>query len=291
MKKQIEYKEDGFGNKKKIGETEFDSDGNIIWQISFHDSGDIFQENEYTYKGNKLINEKCWSEHGNCVNTEFQYDTEGNLIKKVVKYDDGSQEVEKRILLDSKEIVENYDEEGNLVEKQIIEYVENKEVISNKFYNGDDLIEASEYEYDEKGALRKRIVTDFVEDTLLIYIFENSKEGEFDIAYERIENENGNLLHSEKEFYKDDVLLIIEKENYWNDEEQIRIFYEYENEFLVKETSKNFQNKIIAESQYYYNEFGDIERIIAYDTNSNYIPGSGGKTGLKSILFYENQYN
>jgi len=60
IKKQIECREDGFGKQWKVAETEYDKQGNTIWTIVYHDTGEILQEGEYNYKDGKLVEESYY---------------------------------------------------------------------------------------------------------------------------------------------------------------------------------------------------------------------------------------
>ena len=290
IKKQIEYEIDDRGTEKVRSEIEFDTNENIIHQIDYYESGEIFQEQEYNFENGKLNFEKHWNEYGDCVVIEYQYDQNGYPINKTTKYQDGSFESEIRKISDLKEIIENYDVDNQLVHKQIIIYESQNKALSNEFYDEETLIETNKYHYDQNGNLKKRISHNIIEDTKFIYNFEEYFEGEYKIESEKITNENGDSLSLELEYYQDDVLHKFEREDYQNSDQKFIWNYEIEEGLVIKETKKDSNGNIWYLVKYFYNKFRNLEKAITFDTESNYIAGTGSKIGNKNVILYRYEY-
>jgi YD repeat-containing protein len=136
---------------------EYDENGNLILEITYHADGSISEKNEYSYDDNgKLIGTTIYSEEGDALESRKIYrDDSGKAMKEEIVYMDGSVDTvsytyhEGRLAQKMQET-----DEGEVENKEIFEYEGDKITLYEKYDEDDRLVYQVKNQYQE-GALKK----------------------------------------------------------------------------------------------------------------------------------------
>ncbi len=274
IKTQTEYQVNGDEEvyRTLISEREYDEFGNLILEIQYFSSGEIYTEHAFTFEAHLLIQERMWNENGDCTIIDFQYDEAHRLIYKSTTFSDNSKTFEKRAFTSNQEIIQQFDEADQLTGRQVLTYNKEHELIREETFIFNGLAEKDEYRYNRKGELAEVIRENYQEQTKYFETYQFTDREHFMVR----KDETGEILYADKSVYEGDKLIekIIEY-HHWSDNNSICKYVYDENDNLQKETHFDFEGHMIFDAIYTYNENQDIIKTVVVKASglNNYEKG------------------
>ena len=244
----------------------YDSNWKILMEINYDTSGEIYNQTEYSYAGEKLITEfftQFPQYSSDKYKTEYEYYEDGTLKSRTHYWSyDGEPFIQDGMTLYS------YDESGNKTESQyfsdmlswVTVYDKNNNIIKYESYINGELDDSYETQYDEYGNIVYYIRNSpnyFVEDS---WSYEYDSDGNIISMQEYINTGDGTHLNQEYRHEYDEKGNEIKYTSYYNNPELDKYAdhsrsaeYEYDvSGNLVRETWYYRDNAICDWTEYEY---------------------------------------
>ena len=243
----------------------YDSNWNILKEVNYNASGEVYNQTEYEYVGEKLMTELSTQYSNDKYKTEYEYYEDGTL-KSQTYYSayDGEPFIQDSITLYS------YDELGNKMESQyfndtlswITVYDKNNNKIQYESYIYGELSESYECKYDQYENITYSLQKNSFGETEVTNSYEYDKDGNVISMQEYIDIGNGPYLNLEyKHEYDSYGKEIRYTSYYYNDTELTNKHfdktrsaeYEYDiNGNLIKETWYYRDSTVWYRTEYEY---------------------------------------
>ncbi|MBL0104859.1 MAG: hypothetical protein IPP51_14525 [Bacteroidetes bacterium] len=209
---------------------ELDSEGRILSELKYLDSGELEEENTYTYNAaGKLMSHVLYfatedvterrlmdrNEKGDLISetkmygddagekTEYQYDEKGN-ITAIVQYDEEGE------FLSKEEI--KYNDKGNVTDR--IQMDSGNKVTGRTSYTYNGELEIEECEYDGNGSMITKTVAKFNSEGKELSSVQTNPQGKLISAVQNVFDDRGNVIEKiYKDFYSKKVLFTYDEQN------------------------------------------------------------------------------
>lgn len=242
----------------------YDSNWNILKEINLLPSGEIYNQIEYVYNNQNLINKTETDPYSNYIYmTEYQYYEDGTIKSETFSSSyDGEPLIEEVMTLYS------YDEFGNRIESfynyntlsRIQIFDKNNNEIKAEYYINGELNDSHESRYDEYGNIvyyTRHSSDSFIEDS---WSYEYDNDGNIISMREYIDTGDGTHLNQEYKYEYDENGNKTKYTSYYNnpeldkyDDHSRSVEYKYdENGNLIKETWYYRDNTIFDWTEYEY---------------------------------------
>ena len=264
------------------GRVAFDSQGNLLEEVTFDDFGNETGRQTYTYDENgKLMGEETMNEFGDVEEKlSYERDADGNILKKFIHYMDGAVDT----------VHYRYDDAGKLIRKTLVDdegVTESEEIFE---FDGENLVKEEKYE--EGELVRKNVFTydQYGNVTVAGVLNEDEEsrlENEYDESGRRIRyfkyDENDKLIEKHAFTYDEDgnAVEIVEEDPYRKS--TVKIGYD-ENKNAVSQQELNRAGGLVNEVQRSYDENGNIRDVRAV------MMGPDGKPQRKYLLVYDYEF-
>lgn len=276
---------------KLIQASFYDDWGRVEKEVQYGPSGKKEATIFYEYEGGKTIREKTVNEAGYHQDTDYVYDRNGHLAFERFTYSDGSRLEEKRVKNGLIERITTREPNGEISKEELVEYDEWEQIIRYDLLEDGNLIERSEYAYDEDGKMLTRKIINYQE------VSHYSVHWEYDAAGNEISelflSESGSKLKEITREFKGSLLIQENRADYFSqlDSQEERWTYTYDSRgSLVREKCVGFEGRILFDNEFGYNDMGDIVLSKHFEAgNFNGIDGSGN-VGSKSVIRIDIDY-
>ncbi|MFO8054129.1 MAG: hypothetical protein R6U19_03080 [Bacteroidales bacterium] len=254
-------------NTIKTSYREFDEQGNILLDEVYMEDGSFDRRYVCRYEDNKLLDEKLYITDPSELSEHNSFEYEGDkIIKAYTHFQDGSRDT----------ILYDYDPQGHLIKKTIIDEDEEIEEVEERIYDQQNLISLYRYEdgdmehpsleehneFDEQGNLIEKIVHDHKDEQKEKQVFEYDDQGKETM----IKNYRNDLLQQKAIFHRDEngnpTEIIEEKPG-----QRIRIVQQHDaNGNVTGQTVYNTQDTVLYKIRRKFDEHNNmLESVVQKD--------------------------
>lgn len=235
---------------------EYNDDNDLTLSIKYNADGNVIEKIENVYENGKKVTEKNYiSEDELAEEHHFEYDTGGKLKTEKTHYAEGYSAT-RNVIRDKNKgelRIEEVDENGEIEEHTVQQYDEN-----------DLLTEKAEYDYQGKLVNAVRLTYNDKGQVVVQEEYEKKMKKPVRIR-EYSYNENGDIesmvVKNRKRKVIDRFVLEYDDEGHLLKQQSAQagtISREYEGDLLKKETHTNAAGNIIAQTEYDYDEHGNV---------------------------------
>lgn len=282
-KQEYIYRKISPTKKKHYQDLYYAKSGLLIGEVNYDDKGEFEVEKKYDYEDGLLIKETEVSFNDKVVIQSYKYNENGELIEKVKSYEDGSTERVIKKMKTGKEIIEEYDWEGELVGRKISYLNEKGNIYRYEECQGEEVYFCNWLEYSSNGLLMKKEVEYRVNQEWNI-----REEYKYDINGREIEirvyNNEGEFICIEEKEYELGELVRTNYKDQFDPHKDCTIDYQYDMRGLILEIVKrDYRGDIVYLEKLEYNDLNDVVYKMVVDLSS---ADNNRKEYLHEIEYY-----